>query len=66
MICDKVEEYCRAAGLTIARFEKLCGIGNGTIGKWRNHNAVPSIATLIKLENATGIPIYMWIEGSKL
>lgn len=63
MICDKVEEYCRTAGLTIARFEKLCGIGNGTIGKWRKHGATPSIATLIKLENATGIPIYMWIEG---
>lgn len=66
MVVDKVEEYCKNAGLTISKFEKLCGIGNGAVGKWRRRNASPSIATLAKMEKSTGIPIYMWIDGGEL
>jgi len=62
MISDKVTNYCQAAGITISRFEKLCGIGNGSVGKWRKYKSSPSLATIYKIEKATGIPAYMWIE----
>ncbi len=61
MVTDRVEEYCRNAGMTISRFEKLCGIGNGAVGKWRSGKAQPSMSSLSKMEKTTGIPIYMWI-----
>ena len=64
MVSDRVEEYCRNAKMTIASFEKRCGLGNGTVGKWR-HGANPSIATLLKMEKVTGIPLYMWIGEDK-
>ncbi len=64
MISDRINEYCSNAGITISRFEKLCGIGNGSVGKWKKHDSMPSLSTLYKIERATGIPAYMWIEGS--
>ena len=66
MISDKVDEYCENAGITICRFEKICGIGNGTVGRWRKNSSKPSLTTLFKIEKATGIPIYMWIEEGYL
>lgn len=61
-IVTRIDDYCNTAGLSIARFEKLCHIGNGTIGKWRYYGAKPTVATLLKLEKATGIPLYMWLD----
>ena len=61
MISDKVEQYCRNAKMTIASFEKRCGLGNGTVGKWKR-GANPTLNTLLKMEKVTGIPLYMWIE----
>ena len=61
MVSKRVEEYCRTAKMTIASFEKRCGLGNGTVSKWR-HGAHPTVTTLLKMEKVTGIPLYMWIE----
>ena len=65
MIYNKVVEYCHNAGITIASFEKLCGIGNGAVGRWKGGRVSPSIATLSKMEKATGIPIQVWIGGGR-
>ena len=62
MISEKVENYCQAAGITVSRFEKICGLGNGSVGKWKKHRFSPSLTTIFKIEKATGIPAYMWIE----
>ena len=37
----RVEEYCDAAGISISKFEKLCGISNGIVGKWKK-GSLPS------------------------
>lgn len=63
MIYERVAEYCRDAKMSISKFEKLCGIGNGAVGRWRGGNTSPSIATLTKMEKATGIPIRLWLGG---
>lgn len=62
MVFDRVVEYCQNAGMSISSFEKLCGIGNGAVGRWKS-GVSPSIATLSKMEKATGIPIQVWIGG---
>ena len=61
MIYENVEEYCTEKHLSICEFEKLCGIGNGTVGKWRKGCAVPSIRTLTKIEESTGISVSEWL-----
>lgn len=62
MIYDKVIEYCEKNKLSIAAFEKKCGIGNGTIGRWENKSSLPTMSTLQKMEIATKIPIRKWVE----
>lgn len=66
MISDKIYLYCQNAGITVARFEKLCGLGNGSVGKWRKLHTFPSMKSLMKLEKGTGIPAYMWLEEEGL
>lgn len=62
MIYKKIIKYCEENNLSIAAFEKKCGIGNGTIGRWENNSSLPNMSTLQKIENATGIPTKKWIE----
>lgn len=62
MIYDKVIEYCEKNKLSIAAFEKKCGIGNGTIGRWGNNSSLPTMSTLQKMEITTKIPIRKWVE----
>lgn len=62
MFYKKVIDYCKKNNLSIRAFEKKCGIGNGTIGRWKNDNSNPSLQTVEKISNATGIPISDWIK----
>ena len=62
MFYKNVVAYCKENGLSISGFEKLCGIGNGVIDDWKNGNRNPSVATLQKMEKATGIPIADWMK----
>lgn len=64
MIFQKVKNYCREKDLSISAFEKMCNIGNGTVAWWENDESKPSLATLEKIERATGIPASTWIEKS--
>lgn len=56
MVYQKITEYCKENNLSISAFEKKCGIGNGTIGKWEQ-GSNPSYETLKKIVRATDIPI---------
>lgn len=60
MIYNKVIEYCEQNNLSISAFEKMCGIGNGTVAQWNpelDKPSTPSLETLKKIENSTGIPV---------
>ena len=63
MVFEQVVEYCQNAGISISYFEKLCGIGNGAVGRWKGGHVFPSMGTLSKMEKTTGIPIQVWIGG---
>lgn len=62
MVYNKVIEYCNKNNLSICAFEQKCGIGNGTVAKWKEKNYEPSIPTLQKIVNATKIPIEEWLK----
>ena len=60
MFYERVAKYCKDKGISIREFEKKCGIGNGTVGRWKNDNSKPTVQTLIKIAKATGVPIERW------
>ena len=62
MIYDKIVEYCSKQNISIMTFEKMCGIGNGTVGKWKDNASYPSISSLKKIEATTKIAIKKWFE----
>lgn len=62
-IFQNVEKYCQKYGMSISAFEKKCNIGNGVVGRWRDGEYAPSLKTLNKISDATGISISEWIEN---
>ena len=62
LIFVKVMDYCKKVGLSISSFEKKCGIGNGTVSKWKDDVSKPSVATLEKIAKETKIPITEWLK----
>lgn len=47
MLYEKVATLCRNNNLTIAKLERECKIGNGTVRGWKNSS--PSIENLKKV-----------------
>lgn len=61
---ENVKRYCINNGITVAAFERKCDLANGIVRAWEKQGTVPSMRTLKKIENATGIPVQNWItEG---
>ena len=56
MVYQTVIEYCEKNNLSISAFEKKCGIGNGTVGRW-GQGSNPSYETLQKIVRETSITI---------
>lgn len=54
---DYIKTYCTSQKLSIHKFEKMCNISNGTIGKWYSGKTKPSLRSLEKIEYVTGIPV---------
>ena len=59
---DKVTEYCNEKKMPISVFEKMCSIGNGTCGRWKDSMSSPTLTTIQKIAEATKIPVEKWIK----
>ena len=64
MFYQKIVDYCNKNNISICSFEKMCGIGNGTVGRWYGDKSKPSLQTLEKISSATGIAISEWINNN--
>lgn len=60
----KIARYCNQRNIPIMDFEVMCGLSNGSVCKWKK-DKYPSVATLKKIESATGIPSYEWIKDEE-
>lgn len=60
MILTKIKNLCKEKGVSIARLEKDCEIGNGTIQAW--DTAMPRVDTLKKVADFFGVSIEYFIE----
>ena len=64
-VLGNVKRYCEKHKISLLAFEKMCGLGNGTVGKWRD-GKFPSVHTLQKMEIATGVPMLDWIKETEV
>ena len=60
MILEKIESLCKSRGITIAKLEKECGIGNGTIARW--DKSFPRTDNLKKVADFLGVSIEFLLE----
>lgn len=60
-VYGRIVKYCGENDLTIMALEKMCGLSNGSVSKWK-YGKNPSISTLQKIVIATGIPISEWVK----
>lgn len=55
MIIDMLEPYMKEHGLSNGEMERLCGLSNGCIGKWKAGKHIPSMRSLDCISRATGM-----------
>lgn len=60
---DKVKKLAKERGISITNLEKELGIGNGTIGKWRESS--PNVETLAKVAQYFGVSMDYFIGNEK-
>lgn len=60
LLYAKIESLCREKGVSIAKVEKECNIGNATIRRW--DKSFPRIDTLKKVADFFGKPIEYFLE----
>lgn len=61
-VFDTVQRLCKEKGLSIRQLEVKAGIGNGTIGKWRVHEQVPTFRTIEKVADALDMPVTILVD----
>lgn len=60
MFYQKVEDYCKKNHISLAAFEKKCGLGNGTIKGWETSS--PRFDSLKKVADGMGIKVEKLLE----
>lgn len=64
MLYAKIKSLCKEKGVSIAKVEKECNIGNATIRRW--DRSFPRIDTLKKVADYFGVPIDYFLESDKI
>lgn len=60
---DKIRRLCKAQGKSLFSLEQECGFGNGVINKWDKNS--PSVAKVVAVADALGVPVSYLIEEKK-
>ena len=60
MVYSKIQKLCKVKKISIHQLEKECGLGNGTIGVWKNK--MPTVKSLTKVANYFNIPIEYFLK----
>ena len=55
MLFEKISNLCKEKGISIAKLEEECGLGNATVRRW--DNSIPRLDSVQKVANYLGVPI---------
>lgn len=61
LIYETVKAIAEKRGISLKQLEVKAGIGNGTIGKWRE--SAPSVDTLKKVADALDVTVSTLVKG---
>lgn len=53
---DEIRTYCKAKRIPVYKFEFECGLGNGTVSRWKNDKCKPSRESLRRLSEVLDLP----------
>lgn len=59
---EKIRGYCKEHNMTVSQFAEKAGVSVMAISYWSRGVKLPNSRSLLKLEAATGIPWYKWLE----
>ena len=64
MVYENISRLCKDKGLTIQQLEKLAGLGNGSIGKWKTFT--PRAESLKAVANVLNVTMdYLMTQRNK-
>lgn len=63
MIYDNIEKICKDRGMSIRELEMQAGLGNGTIGRWKDGD--PRVGTLQSVADVLDVPVASLLESNK-
>lgn len=61
MLVKVIQDACAERGISIARLEKECGLGNATIRKWDKSS--PKVSSVKKVSDYLEIPLCKLLEN---
>jgi transcriptional regulator with XRE-family HTH domain len=54
MVYDTIQELCQKKGIAVSKLEKEAGLGNGTIGGWKESSptlkSLKAVAEVLKVD----------------
>lgn len=59
-IVTNIDSYCASEGITTQEFERKCNLAHGLVRKWRIGLQSPTLRTMNKIIEATGISYELW------
>ena len=62
MLYDKIKKLCIEKGISIAKLEKECELGNTTIRRWES--STPNVNTLKKVADYFQVPVTYFLEDA--
>lgn len=61
MIFQKIKELADGKNMSIRELERLAGLENGTIGKWRN--SIPRFDNIASVASVLEVPLETFVGG---
>ena len=55
MLFEKISNLCKEKGISIAKLEEECGLGNATVRRWID--SVPRLDSIQKVANYLGVSV---------
>ena len=59
-IVKNIDSYCAKENVTTQEFERRCKLAHGLVRKWRIGLQAPTLRTMNKIIEATGVPYEQW------
>ncbi|MCD8382274.1 MAG: helix-turn-helix domain-containing protein [Clostridiales bacterium] len=57
MLYRQIKTLCAAKGISIAKLERECDLGNATVRRWENEDRSPSLESVRRVADYFGVSV---------